>query len=241
MGEFFNLDNKWVQGLGKLVDCVCLSLIWLACCLPAGMTFYVAWQSPTVVWGWLICWVLSILIGPATTALYYTVNKVIRHNRGYIWREFWHAFKTNFKQSAIVGLIMFALCLFFWLDCYIMYQFAQAGEQSGSLYVVFIVFIALALAWGCYLFPYIARFENTTKQAVKNAGLIALANLPWTVVVLVLLCAVCLAVYVMPLAAFIAPAFYMIVVNYILEKIFKKYMSEEDIAAEEERNQEFYN
>ena len=33
----------------------------------------------------------------------------------------------------------------------------------------------------------------------------------------------------------------MFAVNLILEKIFRKYMSKEDIAAEEERNQEFYN
>lgn len=217
MGELFNLDNKFFQSLGKLIDCVCLSLMWLVCCLPIVTT------------------------GAATTALYYTINKVIRHDRGHIWQEYWHAFKANFKQATILNLIMIVMMAFFSLDCHIMYQFAQTGDKTGSLYIVFIIFIVIALAWGCYLFPYIARFENSTKLAMKNAGLIALANLPWTVVVLLLLCLACLAVYLMPPAIFIVPAIYMLFVNLILEKIFKKYMSEEDIAAEEERNQVFYN
>lgn len=217
MGEFFNLDSKWVQGLGKIIDCVCLSLLWFMCCLPI------------------------VTAGAATTALYYTINKVIRHNRGYIWREYWGAFKSNFKQATILNLIMIVMIAFLSLDCYIMYQFAQAGDKTGSLYVVFVIFIALVLAWGCYLYPYIARFANKTKLAMKNAALIAIANLPWTVVLFILLCAACLGVVALPPLMFIMPSFYMLLANLILEKVFKKYMSEDDIAAEEERNREFYN
>ena len=34
MGDIFNLDNKFFQALGKGVDCVCLSLLWMICCIP---------------------------------------------------------------------------------------------------------------------------------------------------------------------------------------------------------------
>lgn len=217
MGEFFNLNSKWVQGLGKIIDCVCLSLLWIMCCLPI------------------------VTAGTATTALYYTINKVIRHNRGYIWREYWGAFKSNLKQSVLINLILILMIAFLSLDCYIMYQLSLAGDKSGSLYILFVVFIVLVLVWGCYLFPYIARFENKTKLAMKNAALIAIANLPWTVVIFVLLCAACLAVVALPPLIFVMPSIYMVFANLILEKIFKKYMSEEDIAEEEERNREFYN
>ena len=217
MGEFFNLDNKFFQSLGKIIDCVCLSVIWLLLCIPV------------------------VTAGAATTALYYTVNKVIRYNRGYILKEFWHAFRTNFKQSTLVGLLMLAMELFFGMDCYIMYQFAAAGEKSGSIYPLFVVFMALVIAWGIYLFPYIARFENTTKQALKNSGLIAIANLPWTVLLFVILGVAIVGLMYLPPMIFILPAAYMLIANLILEKIFRKYMSEEDIAAEEERNQDFYN
>ena len=78
MGDFFNLDNKFFQGLSNVVDCVILSVLWEFCCIPMATTFFLAWQSASV-FGWILCWLTSFLAGPATTALYYAVNKVIRH------------------------------------------------------------------------------------------------------------------------------------------------------------------
>lgn len=216
MGELFNLDNKFFAGLGKIIDCVVLSMIWLIFCIPV------------------------FTAGAATTALYYTINKVIRHGRGYMWGEFWHGFKTNFKQSTIAWLIMLVMGIFLGIDTYIMYQFAQAGEKMGAIYPVFPVFMMLLLVWGIYLFPYIARFENSTKLVIKNAGLIAIANLPWTVLLFLVLCVTALLAWLFFPLILVLPAAYMLIANVILEKIFRKYMSEEDIAAEEERNTEYY-
>ena len=41
--------------------------------------------------------------------------------------------------------------------------------------------------------------------------------------------------------AIISPALGMLLLNYILEGVFERYMSDEDREAENERNQEFYN
>ena len=97
MGDFFNVDNKFFQGLGKIIDVICLSAFWFFLCIPI------------------------VTAGAATTALYYTVNKVIRNNRSYIGREFWHAFKTNFRQSTIVWLILLLLYAIMALGIYITY------------------------------------------------------------------------------------------------------------------------
>ncbi len=45
MGDIFNLDNKFFQTLGKGVDCVCLSLLWMICCIPLAFGIYVAYVS----------------------------------------------------------------------------------------------------------------------------------------------------------------------------------------------------
>lgn len=108
-----------------------------------------------------------VTAGAATTALYYTVNKVIRNNRSYIGREFWHAFKTNFRQSTIVWLILLLLYAIMGFDCYVMYQYAKAGVALGKIYIVFAVLMMFATMWAIYLFPYIARFENQTKMILK--------------------------------------------------------------------------
>lgn len=217
MSGFFNLDNKFFQGLNKVVDCVALSTLWLLCCIPV------------------------FTAGAATTALYYTINKVIRHGRGYVWKEFWHAFRSNFKQSTVIWLVLVVAAAILGVDGYIMLQFAKAGEKTGTLYVVFFVFLALETAWGIYIFPYIARFENKTKAVFKNTALISIGNLLYTLLLLAIYVIAWLAVYLLPFLVFAVPALYMLIANYILEKIFRKYMSEEDIAAEEERNRDFYN
>ena len=217
LGDFFNVDNKFFQGLGKIIDVICLSAFWFFLCIPI------------------------VTAGAATTALYYTVNKVIRNNRSYIGREFWHAFKTNFRQSTIVWLILLLLYAIMGFDCYVMYQYAKAGVALGKIYIVFAVLMMFATMWAIYLFPYIARFENQTKMILKNAALIALGNLWKTLLLFALLLAAAFAVYIFPPAVFIIPCIYMLLANFILEKIFQKYMSPEDLEAEKERNMEYFN
>lgn len=217
MGSIFNLDNKFFQGVNKAIDCVCLSVLWLICCIPV------------------------VTAGAATTALYYAVNKVIRNGRGYVWAEYWHAFRTNFKQSTIVWLILLVVGLIMGIDTYIMYQFGEAGEKVGVLSIVFIILLAFELMWGIYLFPYIARFENTTKVILKNAALIAIGSLFKTLLLFALLMVVWFFVWLVFPSIMFLPAVYMLLANLVLEKIFRKYMSEEDIEAEEERNREYYN
>ena len=217
MGELFNLDNKFFQGINKIIDCVCLSFLWVLLCIPV------------------------VTAGAATTALYYTVNKVIRNNRSYIWKEFWHAFRTNFKQSTLVWLIVIFIYAIMGIDCYIMFQYAKAGVSYGSLYIVFAVLMLIVTMWANYLFPYMARFENTLKAVLKNCVIMALLNLGKSVVLLVLFLAALVVTYVFFPAIMILPAVYMLLANFILEKVFVKYMTPEDIEAEKERNEEFFN
>lgn len=217
MGELFNLDNKFFQGINKIVDCVCLSFLWLLLCIPV------------------------VTAGAATTALYYTVNKVIRNNRSYIWKEFWHAFRTNFKQSTLVWLILIFIYAIMGIDCYIMFQYAKAGVSYGSVYIVFVVLMIIVTMWANYLFPYMARFENTLKAVLKNCVIMALLNLGKSFVLLVLLLVALVVAYIFFPAIMILPAVYMLLANLILEKVFVKYMTPEDIEAEKERNEEFFN
>ncbi len=240
MGELFNLDNKFFQGMNKVIDCLLLNAMWVFCCIPLVTAFFVAVGSNVVLY-WAFFWLTFAVAGPATVALYYTVNKVIRHSRSYVWKEYWYAFRSNFKQGAAAGLIVAALGLFMVLDAYIMYQFAVNGGKGSVLYIVFIVFILLIAVWGGYVFPYMARFENGLKQTLKNTAIIAIANLPWTFVLMVLLVGAAFLVWILPPLFLVVPSVYMLIANVILEKIFVKYMSEEDIAAERERNEEFYN
>ena len=172
----------------------------MICCIPLAFGIYVAYVSKAIILA-LPCIILAVPAGIATTALYYAVNKVIRHSRGYLWSSFWHSFKTNMKQGAFVTLVVAAAVVLVGLDGYIMYQFAKAGEKSGVLYVVFFVLMLVVIAWAIYVFPYMARFENSTKLILKNSALMAIGNLPKTFMALMFFLACCIGTYLLPVVA----------------------------------------
>ncbi len=67
------------------------------------------------------------------------------------------------------------------------------------------------------------------------------AHLPKTILMLVILLVIAFLVYLIPFLLIFAPAAFIAIQNGIMEKIFLRYMSEEDIAKEEERNREYFN
>ena len=54
---------------------------------------------------WFVCSVPIITIGPASSALYYTVVKVVRHKRGTVFKEFWHSFKDNMGHGIVFTIV----------------------------------------------------------------------------------------------------------------------------------------
>ena len=83
-----------------------------------------------------------------------------------------------------------------------------------------------------------ARFENSVRQSMKNAILMTIVHLPMTVLMLVLAVITGLVFYMVPVLIFLLPAVYTWIQSYILERVFRKYMSEEDRMAEDEKYKE---
>lgn len=213
MGNLFNPENTLFQILTKAAGVIQLSLLWFLFSIPL------------------------VTVGASTTALYYTVNKTLFKNRGYIAQEFWGAFKSNFKQSTIAWIVILFFYILAVLDFYILRAFGTLADYPNMDYVVLIILLALVTCWADYLFPCIARFANTTGKLLKNALIMALLNLPWTIFLLISFAAAVALFYAYPPLLFVVPALYMCCVVPILEQIFRKYMSPEDLAAEDTRNQ----
>lgn len=210
MNNIFNYDNGFFRVVNKIVDGFYASILWVLFSLPV------------------------VTFGASTTAFYYTVHKSLRGNRGYIWQSFWSSFKSNFKQVTKIWLVMLAVFAFLFADARIMFTSLKAGSQLGMLYYVFCFLLFFWAIWCVYLFAYSARFENGMKATMKNAGFIALLNLPWSLLVLALLLAGMLIIYLSPIMVTLVPAGVMYLYDMFLEKIFRKYMTEEDLKKEME-------
>lgn len=211
--KLFNYDNVIFRGLNKFVDSVYASLLWLLCCIPI------------------------FTIGASTSALYYTAHKSIRGGREYVGRSFFKAFRENFKQATLSWLVLFFVILLLIFDARVMRQMLAAGNNLGVLYYLFLVAIVFAVGWGCYLFPFVARFENTVRATLKNAALLELRHLPWSLLLIVLFAVAALLIWLVWPLIFLVPTLLCLLDDVILERIFRRYMSEEDLARELEIEQ----
>ncbi|HJA67469.1 hypothetical protein B5F07_05895 [Lachnoclostridium sp. An169] len=156
-------DNVVTRALSKICDMVCLNVLWLICSIPI------------------------FTIGASTAALYTVMLKLVKNEEGYIFRGFFKAFKENFKQSTIMWLIILALAIVWWVD------FNFAGSLGGNagfvLTVIFILLGILLLSVMIYVFPLTARYENTIRSTFRNALILTIAKLPYTLLMILILVA----------------------------------------------------
>lgn len=209
MPAFFSSNNKILNAFGRIADVVYLSFIWLLFSIPL------------------------ITIGASTTALYYTVNKVIRNQRGHVLREFWRSFRSGFLQSTILWLGFLALLFFLRADL-------KALEYLGYdnkilLYIVqgVAIFATLVLV---YALCYVARFTQKLGALLLFTLVMLFSNLPQTLLLLLVCALAALMVYTSPLLLIITPGVFGLLANIVLEKVFVKYMTPEDRDMEEKLN-----
>jgi uncharacterized membrane protein YesL len=101
-----------------------------------------------------------------------------------IAKQFWNAFKRNFGQGT--ALWLFCLLVFAYLGIYYFIVASMTGA-AGKMYRVSFFMMCLIFLFGFqYLFPLQARYKNKIKNTLRNAWLLSIAALPWTVLSILL-------------------------------------------------------
>ena len=169
-----------------------------------------------------------ITIGASVTALFTMTNKMVRNEDGTMWKGFWKAFGQNFKVGTKV-----------WAEYAYMIQ--SAGQTTNFMVVLIgfeMVFLSFLLP---FLFPIIARYENTIINYIKNTVIISVANFKTWLVVFIIWFAPALALaasavlwaytwYLWLLVMFAVQAY---ATSMILQKVFDKL---EEAQTEQERS-----
>lgn len=96
----------------------------------------------------------------------------------------------------------------------------------------FLMFFEGVLA--IYTFAYAARFEDGKRQTVKNAAIMAVLHLPLSFAVIAGIVIIAILVSRNPLFAIILPAPAIWFLDKYLDRVFRKYMSAEDLEREKE-------
>ena len=168
MGKIFDYDNNFFAGISKVSDTIILNFLFVICSIPI------------------------VTIGASTTALYCVSMKSTRDEDVYAVKEFFKQFKQNFKESTIIWLILLLVASFIGLDFY------MCSLMSNDILSTAFIFTLISIVIGfivVYVFPLVARFENSIKNTLMNAVLMSIKHLPYTLIMLVLT--------LMPLGAFV--------------------------------------
>ena len=177
----------------------------------------------------IICCIPIVTAGASLTALYYVTMKMVRNEEAYIFRSFFRSFKQNFKQATVINIIMLA---------------GKMGQPAGKILgMIFAAFTLLYVMILLYVYPLLAKFYNSVKNTFKNAILMAIRHLPYTILML-LICACPILILFIPsfqiqmslimLVILFGPAVIAYGNSHFFVRIFDKYIPEESVSEETE-------
>lgn len=196
MRWLFDIENPVMRVIIKIFDCMCLSLLWLLCCLPV------------------------VTAGAATTALYATVYRYIRKDEGDLLKTYFGAFRENWKRATLAWLLMLAVGVLLGVDVLVFRTMALQGQFLGKLYWLILLLVALWITWTVYAFAYCARFHGSVKDALRGSFLLMILHPVRAVTVFLPAAAGMMLMCVAPGFGFIVPAVVILTCSITLEKIF---------------------
>ncbi len=202
MDRLFNVNNPLMRALSKLFDIGWLSLIYVVFCIPL------------------------VTIGAATTSLYYVSAKVLRKDRGYVWSEFWHSFKLNFKPATLMWLIFVAI---YGLLYFNLITFNTSNAVGGYLVGAYIALAFIVTCVASYAFSLLSRFNMNVRGILRYALYMSFRHFLHTLCFLAILFVAGFGIYAgfrvqLPILLLFVPGLGSFLYTFPMEHLLKKYM-----------------
>lgn len=156
----FSVNSPIMKGISKLVMMIYVGILWFLCSIPV------------------------FTIGASTTAMYEVLIKAVKDQEGYVGSSFLKAFRRNFKQGICVWLPILLASILFSVN---LFYYGIIGR--GSFPVQTVIFSLLTLLMpgvSAYIFPIMAKFENTIKGHFLMTFMLMIRNPGWTVVLILI-------------------------------------------------------
>ena len=158
--KFLDIDSPFMQAMGKVADLMWLNILTMLCCAPI------------------------ITVGASLTAMHYMALKIVRGEECYITKDYFKSFKANFKQATLIWLLMLFIILVLAGDFYIMKN--SGLEFSSTMQMLLMVVVIIVMFTSTFIFPVLAKFDNTILRTIKNAFFIGTLQFPKTILMMIL-------------------------------------------------------
>ena len=156
MFGIFNLDSPIGRAMNTVADIMILSVLWVVCSLPV------------------------FTVGAATTALYYASMRSVRQE-GSVFKDFFRAFRDDFKKSLMFTLLLAGAVLLIAGDFWIFSKVQLAGESVLRVILYAVIFLLIMIV--SYFFPLLAQYDAAVKAHIKNAFLLSISSPLTTLIV----------------------------------------------------------
>jgi len=205
MERFFNSENWFWQGFGRLADYFILSILWMLTSLPV------------------------LTAGAASIAMYDTAAHCFRYGEKDMIGRFFRTFRKELLRGVALTVFWGVLALALNLG----YQIVNGNTPSGGIWplVSVVYFCTLIIPLGCICWSIIleSRFVYGFSQLLKNSLLFTFAHLPQTLIITALFVLTFNLCLTFPFFLMILPGVMGQLQTKFAEKVLEKYMPEEQV------------
>lgn len=199
MNRFCNPDNPVLNFFGKLLDCIWLNLLWLVTSLPV------------------------VTAGAAASALYYCTLKLAEDRKVDLTHDFFHAFRKNLKEGTILSLIFTGVGIVLAVESRLFWAMKTRSAVWTIGTAVFVLVLLVFAMTTVYVFPMLARFDNSWKNMIRNSFAISVRFMVCTMLLLAIRAGVIyMAVKVFAPVIFLGEGLVALLSSYLLKNVFRK-------------------
>lgn len=157
-------NSPLIQALGKLSDVIICNMLFCIFSLPL------------------------LTMGAALSAMHSCMMLLIEDKEDdLIVKDFWRAFKQNFKQATALWLLCIPVIVL--LLAFYFVTSSMIGFLGRAYLFPYFILLVLFICGFLYLFPIQARYKLRIRDIIRNAWLLSIAALPWTVLCLAVIAA----------------------------------------------------
>ncbi|MCR5329148.1 MAG: DUF624 domain-containing protein [Saccharofermentans sp.] len=158
--SFFSPKSAGTRFLTALANLIIVNFLFIITCIPV------------------------ITIGASITSLYRITIAILAGDNPSVWKDYLTCFKNNFLKATLFQLLYTALTAFFLFEIFMVNNMMDP-EYYWAAYPAYF-FLAVVFSSSVYAFPLLAWFEESFKQYLKNSVLLAITNIPVTLMIIVI-------------------------------------------------------
>lgn len=152
------------------------NLMTFVCFLPFAIGMALAILSSSVLVLIPACVIGGVFAGPALSCMYDAILRSLRDVSGKFFQDYRHAWKQNWRQSLLPG-ILFCLLLGFYIFMLMLFWWSSSLPGWGTILLFLFSLLLFTMFFSIY-WPQVVLFEQSFLQSTKNCFLFILRFFP---------------------------------------------------------------